>query len=274
MASSQAGGRARAACALALLLALGTPLAQAEPADVVALRLEGSRIVAVLRDGSILDDEALSGLELRLEGQPTHLIRIDGVAPDAHALGSPLPFYDVSLGVPGSGRWEKLCQPDPHGRTSAIAVPGYWTEDGRFVRAPPGAFSFACTAGAQAKCVQFGYPPWATGPDGASLAPYHAACVRMVRADYCGDGTPHTVPGVAIQMFDRAGVHARPSSPYGTFEALWGPEGAVCLARARRPEFPLASILRRCPRLAEVPPAACTASAIDSVPGALLGNRS
>jgi hypothetical protein len=109
-------------------------------------------------------------------------------------------------------------------------------------------------------------------PDGQSLAPYHEACVRVVRADYCGDGTPHTVPGVAIEMFDRAGVHTRRDPGYGTFEALWGPDGAVCLARARRPEFPLVEILRQCPRLADLPPADC--AALGTLPGALLGNRS
>ena len=75
-------------------------------------------------------------------------------------------------------------------------------------------------------------------------------------------------------MFDSAGVHARRDPGYGAFEALWGPEGAVCLARSRRPEFPLADILRRCPRLAELPPAACNAAALDTLRGALLGNRS
>jgi hypothetical protein len=140
------------------------------------------------------------------------------------------------------------------------------------VRGGPGAFSFACTAGAQGKCLRFGYLPWASAPNGESMAPHHAACVRMVRADYCGDGTPHT--GVPIQMFDRAGVHGRPSAGYGAFEAVWSPRGAVCVARARRPEFPLADVVRQCPRLARVPPAACTEAAIDTLPGALLGNRS
>ena len=96
----------------------------------------------------------------------------------------------------------------------------------------------------------------------------------MVRADYCGDGTPHTVPGVAIELFDAAGVHAPRDPGYGAFEALWSPAGAVCLARSRRPQFPLADILRQCPRLAEITPAECTAAALDTTPGALLGNRS
>jgi hypothetical protein len=193
--------------------------------------------------------------------------------PDAGARGT-LDLYEVSVRTSTSGRWEKLCEADPYGRATALVVPGFWDQEGRFVRGGPGAFSFACTAGAQGKCVGFGYLPWASARDGGSMAPHHAACVRMVRADYCGDGTPHTVPGITIQTFDRAGVHERPSAGYGAFEAVWGPGGAVCLARARRPEFPLAEILRQCPRLARVPPAACTEAAIDTLPGALLGNRS
>ena len=183
-------------------------------------------------------------------------------------------LYDVGVQDAASARWDKLCAADPYGRTTAIAVPGFWGEDGGFVRGVAGAFSFACTAGAQGKCVRFGYLPWARAPRGESLAPYHQACVRMVRADYCGDGTSHTVAGVSIEMFDLAGVHTRRDPGYGVFEALWGPEGAVCLARSRRPEFPLADILDACPRLAALPVEACTAAALDTLPGALLGNRS
>jgi hypothetical protein len=266
---------ARAAAALALiLLGTGSPAAAA-PADAVALRLEDSRFVVTLGDGSTLAGEALTGVELRLgRGDASYVIRIDGVAPDPHAHDWSVTLYDVSVQDAASGRFDQLCAADPYSRTSAIAVPGFWDGDGTFVRGAPGEFSFACTAGAQGKCVRFGYAPWASAPDGKSLAPYHAACVRMVRADYCGDGTPHTVPGVAIEMFDSAGVHARRETGHLAFEALWGPDGAVCLARTRRPEFPLADTLRQCPRLAEVTPVDCTAPALDTLPGALLGNRS
>ena len=261
--------------ALALLLLGGGSPAAAAPADAVALRLQDSRLVVTLRDGSRLVDEALVGVELELGGDAaSYVIRIDDVGPDPHAHDPSVTLYDVSVQDPASGRFDKLCAADPHGRTTAIPAPGFWDEDGTFVRGAPGQFSFACTAGAQGKCVRFGYPPWASAPDGQSLAPYHAACVRMVRADYCGDGVPHTVPGVAIEMFDSAGVHARRDPGYGAFEALWAPHGAVCLARARRPEFPFAEILRQCPRLTDMPPADCAAAALGTVPGALLGNRS
>jgi hypothetical protein len=244
-------------------------------ADPVTFGIEGTQIVAHARDGTALAPDALVGATFTVGDPATgvYTLRIDRVMREPDASGM-IALYDVAVRGPGSQGWDQLCAPDPHGRATAIPVPGFWDRDGRFVGGGLGAFSFACTAGAQAKCVRFGYLPWATTSAGDSMAPHHAACVRMVRADYCGDGTPHTVPGVAIQMFDRAGVHDRPTTGYGTFEALWGPEGAVCVARARHPAFPLADILRHCPRLAEMTPEACTEAAIDTLPHALLGNRS
>ncbi len=267
--------RARALALAPFLLAFVVVPATAASAIPVTVAVEGTKIVARGRDGAAHAPAALVGATFAL-GDPaagTYLLRIDRVLPDPGAPAD-LELYDLSVRAPASDRWQKLCEADPHGRMTALVVPGFWDAEERFVGGAAGAFSLACTAGARGKCVRFGYLPWARAPNGESLAPHHAACVRMVRADYCGDGTPHTVPGVAIQMFDRAGVHALPATAFGAFEAVWGPDGAVCLARARRPEFPLADILRQCPRLARVPPAACTEAAIDTLPGALLGNRS
>ena len=275
VASRQARTWARVAAALALLLLCAGSPVQAGPVDAAALRHDGTGLVVTLRDGSTLAGEALIGVELRLgSGDATYVIRIDDVAPDPYAHDQSVMLYDVAVQDAASGRWDKLCAADPYGHPTAIPVPGFWDDAGAFVRGRPGEFSFACTAGAQGKCVRFGYPPWASAPSGVSLAPYHEACVRMVRADYCGDSTPHTVPGVAIEMFDSAGVHARLGPGHGAFEALWGPDGALCLARSRRPEFPLAEVLRACPRLAELPAEACTPAALDTLPGAPLGNRS
>ena len=63
---------------------------------------------------------------------------------------------------------------------------GTWTPDGRYVPLPPGQFTLTCTVGAHAKCLQQGYWPWATTPQGDSLEPYLQACTRLMRADYAG----------------------------------------------------------------------------------------
>lgn len=195
-------------------------------------------------------------------------LRIDAVIADpAPVLVS---LYDLSVQLPGSDGWRKLCEPDPQGRTTAIPVPGSWAED-LFVDGAAGEFSFA-SAGARGKCLHLGYLPWDRTEEGESMTPYHAACTRMMRADYCGDGTPHTVIGTKVQLFDRAGTVPHIGSDFGRFEAAGGPDGAVCVARARRPEFPLEQVLSACPQL--VARAPCTEDAIWTLPGALLGDRS
>jgi hypothetical protein len=97
----------------------------------------------------------------------------------------------------------------------------------------------------------------------------------MLRADYCGDGTPQTVPGITVQRFDRAGISPPPTRPFGTFEAAWGPEGAVCVQHTRVPALmSLPTLVQTCPRLATQVGAACTADTVWTHPTARLGNYS
>ena len=127
--------------------------------------------------------------------------------------------------------------------------------------------------------MRFGYKPWKTASNGLSLAPYHQACVRMVRADYCGDhGT--TRNGMLIDYYDRLGIAlpARQDEAAGlTFEAAWNSAGAVCVAHTRvRENVTPEQLLTTCPRLRGRVGAACTES--DAKAGkfgpALLFNKS
>ena len=79
---------------------------------------------------------------------------------------------------------------------------------------------------------------WGHTRDGVSLAPYYQACVRMVRADYCGDGVEHTRNGTPVDIFDRVGVQKDEPAPPLSFEAAWGPEGAICADGDARPDLP------------------------------------
>jgi hypothetical protein len=259
--------RARAAALVPFLAAAVAPAGAAE----VIFALEGAQMVARGADGANLAPGDLAGAMVHLgdAGTGIYTLRIDTVIADP--APGPTRLYDLSVKTPGSDGWQKLCEPDAQGRTTAIPVPGSWAED-RFVHGAPGEFTFACTAGARGKCLRLGYLPWAATPAGESMAPYHAACTRMMRADYCGDGTPHTVIGMQVQLFDRAGIIPQFDRDFGSFEAAWGPDGAVCIAHARVPAFPLDAVLRACPRLAAAGP--CTEDAIWTLPGALLGNRS
>jgi hypothetical protein len=50
--------------------------------------------------------------------------------------------------------------------------------------------------------VRFGYHPGEIRPDGRSLRDYYDACVKMVRADYCGDGQGWTGTGMPVDVSD------------------------------------------------------------------------
>ncbi len=95
----------------------------------------------------------------------------------------------------------------------------------------PDHFTFACGGGAVTKCINLGYRPWESR-DGVSLAPHHQACTRMLRADYCGDGTPHTQNGNRVNLYDSLGIQQ--DTEHWFFEANWDAEGATCFSPLNR----------------------------------------
>ncbi|ESA37947.1 secreted protein [Leptolyngbya sp. Heron Island J] len=126
--------------------------------------------------------------------------------------------------------WHNLCLPDADGMAKAIPLSGRWDVTGAHI--DDGSITFACTNGAVAKCVRWGYKPWKT-LKGESLRDYHQACTRMVRADYCGNGTGHTQNGTAIDVYDRLGVQQRTQDNGMAPEASWDANGVVNLKRTR-----------------------------------------
>jgi ADYC domain len=135
-------------------------------------------------------------------------------------------------------------------RRLGFPLAGAFTGHGRHI-VMPGRFLITCTGAPKRKCVRFGYKPWRQGPDGASLLAYYQTCVRLVRADYCGDGIGHTRNGTPIDLFDRIGIQPDEAVLGMTFEAAWGPDGAVCVRHTRLKEaLDAAVLLQQCPRLA------------------------
>ncbi|WP_156944388.1 ADYC domain-containing protein [Bradyrhizobium sp. Ec3.3] len=202
------------------------------------------------------------------------LVRIDAVEHDPKDQSGEVVLYQLSEQEPASGEWRNLCQPDPEGRRLGFPLAGSFTQDGRYL--PPSGEAersrllITCTGGAEGKCVRLGYKPWGSTPDGSSLAPYYQACVRLIRADYCGDGQGHTRNGTAIDIFDKIGIVADGKVPEMTFEAAWAPAGAVCVRHTRLPDILDNAMLgKACPRLADQIGESC-----DETKPALLFNRS
>ena len=98
----------------------------------------------------------------------------------------------VRVGIDGVER-------EPDGRRQGFPVAGRPRPDGMLEPADPGIFELACTSGALGKCVRFGYRPWAFA-QGSELREFYNACIRMVLADYCGNGTATTKDGQSIDM--------------------------------------------------------------------------
>jgi hypothetical protein len=104
---------------------------------------------------------------------------------------------------------------------------------------------FSCRDGVAAKCIDWGYAPWA---EHGQMSAYFQACTRMVRADYCGTGHSRTIPGTTINYGDFHHPQIAKFDLMKDFvpEAVWGPgrgttghPAALCLARSRWSTIPI-----------------------------------
>ncbi|MCP3136368.1 ADYC domain-containing protein [Pyxidicoccus xibeiensis] len=163
-------------------------------------------------------------------------LRVDDIQPGT-GTDADVWSYRVSYRDTASGLWKPACTAADGSAVGAIAVDASWNyQEGvagggaRFDS--PGVFTFACEGAAIAKCVRFGYRPWGTTADGRSLADHHQACTRMVRADFCGDGTSYTQDGNWVNLYDAVGVQT--DSEAWRFEAEWTADGASCFSASTR----------------------------------------
>lgn len=168
-------------------------------------------------------------------------LRVDGITPGVGA-NRDVWSYRVSYREPADGRWYPICTDASGQPADAIAVAGRWDYrqgvpgQGGTKYDDPRTFTFACEGAAIAKCIHFGYKPWAS-VNGVSLAAHHQACTRLIRADYCGDGTSHTVNGQWVNIYDAVGVQ-RDTESWG-LEAEWDTEGARCFTDHNRAHAPV-----------------------------------
>lgn len=184
-------------------------------------------------DGSTITGTALTGGELEgeLASGGTVPLRIAAITPS----GTPgLSYYTVEY--LDSGTWRNICW----NNAQAIPLNGQWSETTGDHVPDPSRFTFACRGAALAKCTEWGYQRWKTRTEckggtckEQSLADFHQACTRMVRADYCGDGVPHTENGTAINMWDALGIQAQDLGTGMSLEAEWTTDGAACVKHTR-----------------------------------------
>ena len=204
--------------------------------------LDGGRLVASGPQGEV----DLTGATLAAtlsDGAPLTL-RIDAITasamPDARR-------YAVSYALHGGSSFEPLCGLAEGEAVLAIPLAGWWDESagtptGGSHIDDPTRFTFACEGHALAKCVELGYAPWRRVTECRApgdcrvmqLSRHHQACTRMLRADYCGDGTSTTRDGTLVDVWDAVGLESD-EAPSWPFEAEWTQGGAACVMTTRWP---------------------------------------
>ncbi len=243
-----------------------TPLAAAE---VISVEADRTEFKVTMSDGKVLRSADLVGARLTIvmRGQPRR-IRIDAVERDPKAQRGAVWLHSFSVQGP-DGAWTNLCMPHGDGSQLGFPVAGRARVDGIIEPAEPGVMEVACTSGAQVKCIRFGYLPW-----DAESGDLYNACIRMTRADYCGDGTATTLNGQIIDMYDDHTIQRPENSHEHEFEAGWAPNGAVCVRHVRvKQNVSLESLVAACPRLKDRVGEMCTEEKARSL-GARLFNRS
>lgn len=186
----------------------GTPLGVA----LTGTPLSGEGLVGSTWTGLVSDGTTIS-------------IRIDEAA---HGVGDNADVWSYRMSASVDGAWQPLCVDRSGAAIFADTVSGTWNlaegvPGGGAYHPETSEFTVACRGSAIAKCVELGYKPW-TGH-----VPELAACVRALRADYCGDGTPFTVDGTLVNIFDDAGVQA--DTMDWVPEAAWSADGALCVSK-------------------------------------------
>ncbi|RKH05243.1 hypothetical protein D7V97_24310 [Corallococcus sp. CA053C] len=148
----------------------------------------------------------------------------------------------------------------PLGSGFALAVPHAWSAGGELTPNPD-YFTFACApknegtasqpffvgGGVIAKCIDWGYPPWAGAYPEATARDYHQLCTRMAMADYCGEGRSNTLDGtplvfMGVQNALARGTEGHVPTTQGregyALEAVWemsdcGEVQPLCLGKKR-----------------------------------------
>jgi hypothetical protein len=242
-------------CWLTAVLLTGALPLSAAAAELPSVDVEGTELKVTLSDGRVLRSAELAGATLTISTSTGAVrLRIDAVERERETDDAQVWLHSFSTATEDGSR-QPLCEPGPDGRRQGFPLAGRGRSDGTMEPAEPGIFEIVCTSGARGKCVRFGYLPWIS----AAMRDIYNACVRMVRADYCGDGEGTTRDGMRIDLYDDRGIQQADSDPTYEFEAGWTEAGAVCVHHVRVKEnIALERLATSCPRLRDHLGPTCT----------------
>ena len=201
--------------------------------SINGMSINGSQLTGVKSNGQAISGAGFVGASLTgtLTSGGTVSLRVDS----AQTLAAPnndVWAYGVSYQLAGSSTWSPMCATSA---TLAIPLSGTWNLGSGVVgggswSASSTSFTFGCRGASLAKCVELGYKPWKT-VNGVLLRNHHQSCVRMLRADYCGDGKSWTQDGTPINVYDSLNIQTD-AAEY-KLDAEWTPTGARCIWKLR-----------------------------------------
>jgi hypothetical protein len=202
------------------------------------ISLNGTTLAGVSLSGTTLNGATMTALAVgskwtaALSNGQSLPMRVDSAAKGT-GTNADVGMYGVSYQT--SGGWQRLCGSNTDGTAVlALAVAGVWNQQSGVIG--NGAYStsstqytWACRGKTIAKCVELGYKPW------TNRQTQLATCVRLLRGDYCGDGTANTVDGQQLNVYDNAGIQT--DTMAWDKEAEWTQYGARCLSSKGEARF-------------------------------------
>ncbi|MEX1367020.1 MAG: ADYC domain-containing protein [Nannocystaceae bacterium] len=186
------------------------------------VELDGSELVVSIADVEYRG-EGLEGSRWRLSGPGGGFIEIVGV--DSHdGLYNYLLDYHSPRMQPAQPT--EVCAAPSGGSQWTYMVGDVAVDAQATITDEPGTLLVACVSGALGKAIDWGFTPW------ADQRPLYQAGIRTILADYCGNGTSHTADGIPIQVANAAAGKMFTDADAPT-EAVFGPDGALCLSEFR-----------------------------------------
>ncbi len=208
--------------------------------QVTAVTAVGGRVVMTTSEGQFEGDQ-LIGSRWWLDPARTNYVTITQYGEDQNHHGYQLEHRQADE----ENSSVAVCEPDIDGDHWAYIVGDVLVQsnDAKML-IDPKALLVACASGALGKAITWGFTPWElTG--GKQLDLYQTG-VRTIMADYCGNGFSYTEDGTEIQVHSvGAGLDFTDASI--ATEALFGPNGALCLTTPRLGEIGPSCGIPACP---------------------------
>lgn len=201
------------------------------------VEFDGSALVAKTNNGDFQGIDLLDWtLVFELGGHETR-VTVAGfeLHPD-WVGGADIPTYALGVftGPSGEEELESVCPDLSFEHTNVVFTPGE-TYDSTSLTVQPGItdrVTMSCRGHAVAKLKFLGHDP--NDGYGSSVEARQAA-LKMLTADYCGDGQANTSVGHPLNFTDDLGLFdPHYFAPASDMEARWDENGAVCLNEPRK----------------------------------------